>query len=198
MSSYDFNVVFSPLEFQDFARDILQIREKKIFESFAEGKDEGIDGRYIAEDGESIILQAKRLKNVNSRILSVMRDEKRKMDRLIQTGKRVDRYILALSDDLDPQRKEQIISLMAPYIINAGDIITKKDFNNMLGMTEYQETEKKYYQLWFPSVNILNQQLFDIVNSTLLSRSKIRYDDILKEKDIFVETEIFRKTILKA
>lgn len=198
MSSYDFNVVFSPLEFQDFARDILQIREKKIFESFAEGKDEGIDGRYIAEDGESIILQAKRLKNVNSRILRVMRDEKRKMDRLIQTGKRVDRYILALSDDLDPQRKEQIISLMAPYIINAGDIITKKDFNNMLGMAEYQETEKKYYQLWFPSVNILNQQLFDIVNSTLLSRSKIRYDDILKEKDIFVETEIFRKTILKA
>ena len=91
MSSYDFNVVFSPLEFQDFARDILQIREKKIFESFAEGKDEGIDGRYITEDGESIILQAKRLKNVNSRILSVMRDEKRKMDRLIQTGKRVDR-----------------------------------------------------------------------------------------------------------
>ena len=142
MSSYDFNVVFSPLEFQDFARDILQIREKKIFESFAEEKDEGIDGRYIAEDGESIILQAKRLKNVNSRILSVMRDEKRKMDRLIQTGKRVDRYILALSDDLDPQRKEQIISLMAPYIINAGDIITKKDFNNMLGMAEYQEIEK--------------------------------------------------------
>lgn len=68
----------------------------------------------------------------------------------------------------------------------------------MLGMAEYQETEKKYYQLWFPSVNILNQQLFDIVNSTLLSRSKIRYDDILKEKDIFVETEIFKKTILKA
>ena len=44
----------------------------------------------------------------------------------------------------------------------------------------------------------MNQQLFDIVNSTLLCRSKIRYDDILKEKDIFVETEIFRKTILKA
>lgn len=61
--NYDFNHAFSPAEFEDFARDMLQMREDRKFESFAEGKDKGIDSRSVSEDGYTVILQAKRLKS---------------------------------------------------------------------------------------------------------------------------------------
>ncbi|OUO30238.1 hypothetical protein B5F87_02180 [Eubacterium sp. An3] len=60
--SYDFYHAFSPTEFQNFARDIIQIKEHIILESFAEGRDMGIDGRYVAKDGYTIIFQAKKKK----------------------------------------------------------------------------------------------------------------------------------------
>ena len=43
MKTYNFNMAFSPLEFQKFARDMLQKRENVFFESFAEGRDDVID-----------------------------------------------------------------------------------------------------------------------------------------------------------
>lgn len=142
MKAYDFNTNFSPEEFQDFARDMLQKKEKIIFESFAEGKDQGIDGRYIAEDGTTVILQAKRFKNVSSEILKVMRKEKIKMNQLVRAGKRVDRYILALSENVTPDKKDQIIEIMCPYIQSPKDIVTKNDFNNWLSFGEYKTIEK--------------------------------------------------------
>ena len=64
MKSYEYNSIFTPQEFQDFARDIIQIKENKFIESFAEGKDGGIDGRFIDQEGNITILQVKRYKNI--------------------------------------------------------------------------------------------------------------------------------------
>lgn len=61
MADYDFYTLFDSLEFQDFARDMVQIREGITFESFARGTDLGIDGRYVLKDGSVIIFQAKAL-----------------------------------------------------------------------------------------------------------------------------------------
>lgn len=55
MADYDFYTLFDSLEFQDFARDMVQIREGITFESFARGTDLGIDGRYVLKDGSVII-----------------------------------------------------------------------------------------------------------------------------------------------
>lgn len=55
MREYDFNHILEALEFQDFARDMLQVREDLLFESFAEGRDRGIDGRCVLKDGYTII-----------------------------------------------------------------------------------------------------------------------------------------------
>lgn len=78
MKSYEYNSIFTPQEFQDFARDIIQIKENKFIESFAEGKDGGIDGRFIDQEGNITILQVKRYKNMNVTILNTMKEEKRK------------------------------------------------------------------------------------------------------------------------
>lgn len=145
MKSYDYNLAFSPYEFQNFARDIVQIKEHMMFESFAEGRDCGIDGRNVAEDGYTTILQAKQNINMSSQILRIMKREKEKMDHLVHVGKRVDRYVLVLSDDIGPEKKEKIIQIMFPYIKVPGDIIDRKDINNLLGMPEYKTIEGNYY-----------------------------------------------------
>ena len=84
MKPYDFYNSFSPLEFQNFARDMIQIREDIFIESFAEGKDMGIDGRHVRADGYTINMQAKRLLNTSERILCVARKEKAKLDNLVK------------------------------------------------------------------------------------------------------------------
>lgn len=76
MKSYEYSSIFTPQEFQNFARDIIQIKENKFIESFAEGKDGGIDGRFIDQEGNITILQVKRYKNMNVTILNTMKEEK--------------------------------------------------------------------------------------------------------------------------
>ena len=61
MADYDFYTLFDSLEFQDFARDMVQIREGITFESFARGTDLGIDGRYVLKDGSVMIFRPKAL-----------------------------------------------------------------------------------------------------------------------------------------
>ena len=125
--SYDFYHAFSPTEFQNFARDIIQIKEHIILESFAEGRDLGIDGRYVAKDGYTIIFQAKRIKNAGDSIMKVMRTERTKPDKLLAKGKRVDRYILAIADNITVRKKDEIYQLMSPYIVSTDDILMKED-----------------------------------------------------------------------
>ena len=195
MKSYDFNNSFSPGEFQDFARDIVQIKENIFLESFAEGRDMGIDGRSVANDGYTIIFQAKRLKNGAGKIMTVMYEEKKKMDKLREMGKRIDRYILAVSDDLQPDTKDKVCQIMSPYIIAPQDILTRRDFNNLLSQKEYRIVEDKYYQLWIPSANVLREKLFELVNSALVQRSIECYKSVLEKKTIFVETAAFKEAV---
>ena len=195
MKSYDFNTSFSPPEFQNFARDMVQIKENIFIESFAEGRDMGIDGRFVAEDGYTIIFQAKQLQNAGKDIRKVMREEKDKLDRLTGAGERVDRYILAISGDLLTETKEKVYQFFSPYIINPRDILTKSDFNNLLGDKKYHAVEDKYYQLWIPSANVLRKKLFEVVNSALLHQSIVHYEEALEKRNVFVETAVFKEAV---
>ena len=195
--SYDFYHAFSPTEFQNFARDIIQIKEHIILESFAEGRDMGIDGRYVAKDGYTIIFQAKRIKNAGDSIMKIMRTERTKQDKLLAKGKRVDRYILAIADNITVRKKDEIYQLMSPYIVSTDDILMKEDLNNLLSQKEYREVEDKYYQLWIPSANILRKQLFRMVNRALVQKSITCYEEILKKREVFVETSVFKDAVMQ-
>ena len=52
MKNYDFHQLLEPLEFQEFARDMIQVREKIDMEAFREGPDQGIDARCITPEGK--------------------------------------------------------------------------------------------------------------------------------------------------
>lgn len=107
----------------------------------------------------------------------------------------MDRYILVLSEDISVQKKDDILDIMSEYIKCSEDVIMKADLNNLLSMPKYKEIEDKYYQLWYPSTNILNRKLFDVVNGVLLQKSKMCYADMIEEKQIFVETSVYKEII---
>lgn len=109
----------------------------------------------------------------------------------------MDRYILVLSEDISVQKKDDILDIMSEYIKCSEDVIMKADLNNLLSMPKYKEIEDKYYQLWYPSTNILNRKLFDVVNGVLLQKSKMCYADMIEEKQIFVETSVYKEIISK-
>lgn len=79
----------TPSPRQNFPRDMIQIREDIVIESFAAGRDLGIDGRWMGADGYTIIIQAKQLGNTGGRILSIVQKEKEKIDELVERGMRV-------------------------------------------------------------------------------------------------------------
>ena len=61
MLDYDFKIL-QPSEFECFSRDLLQAREDIFIESFADGRDKGIDLRFAYSKDKTCIVQCKRYK----------------------------------------------------------------------------------------------------------------------------------------
>lgn len=199
MTRYDFNNIFEPMEFQDFARDMVQKRDEIFFETFARCGDEGIDGRHVLEDGKTVILQVKWGRITSGRILSVSRREKNKMDRLVEKGVKICRYILVFACDIGEMKKAKIMELFSPYITAPADIITGADLNNLLSGEDgkYYSVEVKYYKLLIPNTEALKRTLYEVVNSPLVERSKIELEKAIEKAHFFVETEAYEEALKK-
>ena len=199
MADYDFYNIFEPMEFQDFARDMIQCREGIVFESFAWGPDLGIDGRCVLGDGSEVIFQAKRVKNTSQTILSIAKIEKEKLDQLVVDGVKISRYLLALSGDIGVERKNQVMKLFSPYIIAPEDIITGQDFNNYLssGDGRYRCVEEKYFKLWIQNTKTLKRILHEVVNGPLMERSRMNLEEAMEKARYFVDTGIYEKALKK-
>ena len=195
MADYDFYTLFDSLEFQDFARDMVQIREGITFEFFARGTDLGIDGRYVLKDGSVIIFQAKSIRNTSGKILDIAKKERKKLDKLSGMGIRIFRYILVFSDALGVIKKSQIMKLFSPYILDTSDIITGPDLNNYLSnMSEkYHSVEEKYFKLWIQNTKTLKKTLYEVVHSPLIDISKSKLEEAIEKAQIFVETEVYEE-----
>lgn len=192
MNTYDFHKIFSPTEFENFARDVMQVREGILFESFAEGADQGIDNRRILEDGTCIILQAKRWGNSEPIRLSQLRQEREKLDRL---ERKPDRYILVTSRDMTPLQKERVVKLFAPYILGPEDVVTGEDLNNYIQSPDgrFRGVEEKYFKLWIQNTDVLKRVLQETVHSALVEESRMELRRIIRDSAVFVETGVYRQ-----
>ncbi|MCJ1220164.1 restriction endonuclease [Paenibacillus polymyxa] len=174
MNQYNFNV-FSPPEFEEFSRDLLQEHLQISFESFKDGKDGGIDFRYSVNLVNNIIVQCKRYKDFET-LFRELKKEIKKVDKLIP-----ERYILSTSVDLTKHQKDEILKLFNGYIKKNSDIIGSKDLNNFL--SKYPKLEKKYYKLWLSSTNVLT----NILHGSIYNRSDFTQEEILKNISLYVE-----------
>lgn len=150
MKNYDFRVL-EPSEFEIFSRDILQAREDIFIESFAEGRDGGIDLRFAFSKTREAIVQCKRYKDWTE-LKSILKKEIDKVNEL-----KPKRYIITTSVDLSPDNKKTIKKLFAPYILSNKDILGKKDLNNLLG--KHPAVEKQHYKLWLASTDVMENIL---------------------------------------
>ena len=192
MSGYNFHDIFEALEFQDFARDMIQVRDNLRFESFGQGKDGGMDARCLGEDGFCTILQAKRWKNTSVLHLKELKAEKEKMDLI-----KPDRYILVTTQNFSPLQKQRIKELFEPYILREEDIVGENDLNNYLsgfgGL--YSKVEEKYFKLWIQNTDMLKRVLQETVYGALMEESRIELKNAVENAGTFVETQVYYKAL---
>lgn len=190
MMQYHFHDLFESIEFEQLARDVVQIRDRIVLETFAKGPDSGMDGRFVSTN-KTVILQVKNYEANNfASLLKSLKQEREKLERI-----RIDRYILVLSVNLTPKRKAEIQDLFQPYITIPSDIITEDDLNNLLGQAEYKCVMEKYNQLWLGNREALRTMLSETVNGILLEESEEEYQASLLYSGTFVRTKVFEKVL---
>lgn len=179
---YDLNI-FSPNEFEEFSRDILQARLGMYIESFKTGKDGGIDLRFTTAKGLTAIIQAKRYKNISS-LIENLRKEVIKVSTL-----NPDQYIITTTVALSPHNKETIKSLFAPHIKSTEDIYGKEDLLNLL--SQHERIEKKYYKLWISSTTILER----VLHSKIYNQSAFELEEISHQNKLYVQNRSFNEAL---
>ena len=182
MLDYNF-LILQPSEFECLSRDLIQAREEIFVESFADGRDKGVDMRFAYGMNKTCIVQCKRYKEWNE-LKRQLKDEVEKVKRLAPQ-----RYILSTSVDLTVKQKDEIIALFSPYIKNGADVLGRKDLNNLLGLNPV--IEKNYHKLWLASTNVLNT----IINRATLNWSSFELEKIEKDIRLYVENESLNKAL---
>jgi len=176
MPDYDF-LNLSPPEFEDLTKDILQKHLDITLESFASGRDNGIDLRYSLSPKDNLIIQCKRYKDYSS-LLSNLKKEVCKVQELSPT-----RYIISTSVGLTPSQKDVIFALFSPCIRNTSDIFGRNDLNGLLT----SEIEKRHFKLWLSSTNILDK----ILHSKIHNLSNFEEEIIKDTISVYVDNESY-------
>ena len=182
MLDYDFKIL-QPSEFECFSRDLLQAREDIFIESFADGRDKGIDLRFAYSKDKTCIVQCKRYKEWKE-LKGKLKEEVEKVKRLSPQ-----RYILTTSVDLTVKQKDEVLAMFNPFILSGMNVLGKKDLNNLL--EQNPEIEKNYHKLWLASTNVLNT----IINRATLNWSSFELEKIKKDIRLYVENESLNKAL---
>lgn len=182
MTKYDFGN-FSPIEFEDLARDLIQKKLDIVLESFSVGADDGIDFRYLGKRNQKkLIVQVKHWRKSGFKALMahLKNSELSKVKRLNPR-----RYIFVTSVDLTPSRKTQIIEALNPFIKSSEDIIGPDDINNYLSL--FPDIELIHDKLWLSSSNVLDR----LLHNGLYGRSEAAVKSMIEKAKFFVETPEF-------
>lgn len=152
MNNYDFSIL-SPDEFEELAKDILSAEHGVIYESFASGRDGGIDLRYSRPKGQTTtIVQCKRYTDAAKLVNNLIQHERPKIDQLKE---KPTRYIVVCSVDLSPSKVDLIFDTFSPYMVSKSDIITPRQINSLLA--KHSNVEKRHYKLWLLGTNVLER-----------------------------------------
>lgn len=180
MADYDFTSL-SSYDFALLARDLLQTDLGKKLESFAQGPDSGIDFRY-RDKSTNLIVQCKHYAHSGFSALTsgLRRKERPKIDALAPT-----RYILATSVPLTPNRKDEILEILAPHCLEASDIHGREDLNNLL--SQYDDIERRHFKLWLTSENVLRR----VLEAGIFADSEAHLDRVRLRLRRFVQNASF-------
>jgi len=177
MAAYDFSTL-NDKDFEELSRDLLSIILGVRLQSFKVGPDKGIDLRHSSPaKNNKIVVQAKHYHTTGFKgLLASLKKERNKVKNLRPT-----RYIISTSVRLSPQNKDEILSILSPYLKSANDIFGNEDLNKIL--SDYPDAESKYYKLWLTSINVLKR----ILNNSVKGRSEFYTEKIKNNIKIYVQ-----------
>lgn len=180
MTNYDFSTL-NDKEFEQIARDLLNAQFDLKLQSFKAGRDKGIDLRYSTpENNNAIVVQVKHYISSGFAQLkhTLKHSEFPKVDLL-----RPERYIIVTSLSLKADKKDELKAELAPYVINSNDIIGQEDLNAYLA--SHKEIEKRYFKLWFSSIEVFNS----VLNNAVEGRTGYMLEAIRKKIPYYVITK---------
>jgi Holliday junction resolvasome RuvABC ATP-dependent DNA helicase subunit len=179
---YDYSFLsLNDKEFEKLCKDLLNSKFNLALQDFKMGKDRGIDLRYSSQNNNnSVIVQAKHYaKSSYVQLKHVMKHEElNKINAL-----KPDRYIVTTSISLSSHEKDELKSILSPWVLTSNDIISREDLNGYL--SEFKEIEIKYFKLWFSSLTVFNS----ILNNAIEGRSRSYLEKISQNISIYVITK---------
>ncbi|MBC3539292.1 restriction endonuclease [Rufibacter sediminis] len=180
MNNYNFSTL-NDKEFEQIAKDLLNAKFNLELQNFRVGKDKGTDLRFSTKyNNNSIIVQAKHyIGSAFAQLKHTLLNKE--LDKIKQLNP--DRYIVVTSLPLSAPQKDEIKAILAPYILSSNDVIGQEDLNGYL--SENPDIEKKYFKLWFSSINVYNS----IINNAIEGRSRHLLEKISKNIQLYVVTK---------
>jgi hypothetical protein len=174
--SYDFHEI-SPVDFEVLTRDLLQARDKVIFQSFKSGRDRGVDLRY-ASDRENRIVQCKHMRKSGYRAL--LREVRAEAEKIKRIHPAPSRYYFSTSVELSNENKNELAKILG--LKHTRDILGSEDINNLLGLFPHVETS--HFKLWLASTEVLQR----VIHSAEVTQSKFEFQRIRRDIPRFVQT----------
>lgn len=177
--NYNFTTL-NDREFEQIAKDLLNAKFNLQLQDFKVGKDKGIDLRFSTRiNNNSIIVQAKHyigseFAQLKHKLLKIEFDKIQKL--------KPDRYIIVTSLPLSASQKDELKAGLAPFVLTSNDIIGQEDLNSYLG--EFKEVEKRYFKLWFSSINVFNT----VLNNAVEGRTRYLMEKINSKIPFYVVT----------
>jgi hypothetical protein len=172
----------SPKDFEELIRDLLQAEWNVPLEAFREGRDGGIDLRHAPAHGATTIIQCKRYGHSGyQKLLSNLRDiERPKIERLNPA-----RYVVATAVALTPGNKDAIADMLAPYILNTGDILGVDDLEGLIG--RFPQVERANFKLWLTSTAVLDR----VLHNAELCQTDFEVQRVHRKLPTFVQSDAF-------
>lgn len=153
----------SDFDFEILCKDIFEDILKLSLEIFTPGPDAGIDLRHSsAPDELDVVIQCKHWwrSDAKSLIRHIKNRELRKVDALAPK-----RYILVTSVELSKSAKDELVGLLAPHVLNSGDIYGLHEVVSELRARP--KLVRQHFRLWLSSATVLQSTL----NQNILTRS---------------------------
>ncbi|MBN2893092.1 MAG: restriction endonuclease [Bacteroidales bacterium] len=181
MANYDFENILSPLDFEHLVKDLLSRELEVELMAFAEGKDKGIDLRYSQDNDSKIIVQCKRSKYINKKLLE---EEVEKVAKLSP-----EKYYFVVSSDVSVEKVDLIKSIFSTWMTGDENIYSRNKLNGLLD--KYPDIQQKNYKLWLNSSSIFST----LINQHLFERSKALVNSIQKYYKFYVRNQSINDAI---
>lgn len=180
MNNYNFSTL-NDKEFEQIAKDLLNAKYNLELQDFKVGKDKGADLRFSTlKNNNSLVVQAKHYIGSGFAQLkhTLLTKELDKVKNL-----KPDRYIVVTSLPLSASQKDELKEILTPFVLTSNDIIGQEDLNGYLA--EFMEIEKRYFKLWFSSINVFNA----VIHNAIEGRTKYLLERIKDKIPFYVVTK---------